>query len=92
MVKYVWDAQGIIDDDIKKATLVSAFQDHALTWYMKYSSDHPTESISAIQEALNKEFRLPKVGSPVGYWVQRDCNDAWRNFVGFGSEVGKCYP
>jgi len=56
VIKSLWDAQGIIDDNFKKATLVCALQDHTLTWYMKYSSDHPNEGIAVIQEALNKEF------------------------------------
>ena len=30
MVKVVWEAQGVTNDNIKKATLVSVFQDHAL--------------------------------------------------------------
>lgn len=60
VVKVVWEAQGIMDDNIKKATLVSALQDHALTWYIKYSSDHPNVGTEAIQDALNKEFRRMK--------------------------------
>jgi len=48
VIKSVWDAQGIIDDNIKKDTLVSALQDRALTWYMEYSSDHPNEGIAVI--------------------------------------------
>ncbi len=35
VIKSVWDAQGIIDENIKKATLVSALQDRVLTWYIK---------------------------------------------------------
>lgn len=60
VIKYVWDAQSITDDSINKATLVSVLQDCALTWYMKYSSDHPNEGLVVIQEALNKEFGQPK--------------------------------
>ena len=56
VIKSVWDTQGITNNNIKKATLVSALQDRALTWYMKYSSDHPNEGLVKIQEALNKEF------------------------------------
>lgn len=63
VIKSVWDVQGITNDKIKKATLVSALQDRALTWYMKYSSDHPTKDITTIQEALNKEFGCPKSGA-----------------------------
>lgn len=33
---------------------------HALTWYLKYSSDHPNAGITAIQDALDKEFDRPK--------------------------------
>jgi len=36
----VWQEQGIVDDNIRKATLVSALQDRALTWYIKHSNDH----------------------------------------------------
>lgn len=35
VIRSVWDAQGITDENIKKATLVSALQDRALTWYTK---------------------------------------------------------
>lgn len=48
------------DDNIKKATLVSVLQDRALTWYIKYSSDHSNVGITKIQDALNKEFGQPK--------------------------------
>jgi len=61
VVKVVWEVQGVIDDNIKKATLVSALQDHALTWYIKHSSDNPTAGITAIQVALTKEFSRPKL-------------------------------
>jgi len=61
VVKVVWEAQGIMDDNIKKATLVSALQDHALTWYIKHSSDHPNARIAEIKDALNKEFSQPKL-------------------------------
>ena len=40
VVRAVWEAQGVVDDNIKKATLVSALQDHTLTWYIKHSNDH----------------------------------------------------
>jgi len=56
VVRAVWEAQAIMDDNIKKATLVSALQDHRLTWYIKYSNDHPNAGITDIQAALNKEF------------------------------------
>lgn len=35
VIKFVWDTQGITDENIKKDTLDSALQDRALTWYIK---------------------------------------------------------
>ena len=52
----VWEAHRVTDDNIKKATLVSALQDRALTWYIKHSNDHSNGGIVEIQIALNKEF------------------------------------
>jgi len=60
MIWPVWDAQVITDENIKKATLVSALQDHTLMWYVKYLTDHPNEGIAALQDVLNKEFGWPK--------------------------------
>ena len=60
MVRAAWEAQGVTDDNIKKATLVSALQDRALNWYIKQSNDHPNAGITEIQNALNKEFSWPK--------------------------------
>ena len=60
VVKAVWEAQGVTNDHIKKATLVSALQDHALTWYIKYSNDNPNAGVADIQTTLNKEFSRPK--------------------------------
>jgi len=45
-----------MDDNIKKATLVSTLQDRALTWYIKHLNDHPNAGIAEIQNALNREF------------------------------------
>ena len=44
---------------MKKATLVSALQDRALTWYIKYSTDNPTSTLVDIQATLNREFTKP---------------------------------
>lgn len=55
-------AQGIIDDNINKATLVSAFQDRKLTWYMKYSSSNQTTGVVEILIELKNEFSRPKSG------------------------------
>jgi len=60
MVRVVWEAQGVTDDNIKKATLVSAMQDCTLTWYIKHSNDHPNAGVVEIQNALNREFSRPK--------------------------------
>ena len=49
-----------MDDNIKKATLVSTLKDRALTWYIKHSNAHPNAVIAEIQTALNKEFSRPK--------------------------------
>jgi len=48
MVRAVWEAQVVIDDNIKRATLVSMLQDRALTWYIKHSNDHPKVGIIKI--------------------------------------------
>lgn len=60
VVKAIWEAQGVIYDNVKKATLVSALQDRALTWYIKHSNDNPNAGIADIQVVLNKEFSRPK--------------------------------
>jgi len=52
VVRAVWEAQGVIDDNIKKATLVSALQDHALTWYINHSNNNSNAGITDIQAAL----------------------------------------
>ena len=61
VIRAVWEAQGVTDDNIKKVTLVSAQQDHVLTWYIKYSNDNPNAGITYIQSVLNNEFSRPKL-------------------------------
>lgn len=56
----MWEAQGVMDDNIKKKTLVSTLQDRALMWYIKHSNDNPNAGIANIQVALNREFSRPK--------------------------------
>lgn len=56
MVRVVWEVKGVTVDNIKKATLASALQDHMLTWYIKNSNDHPNAGIADIQNVLNREF------------------------------------
>lgn len=60
VVRAVWEAQGVMDDNIKKATLVSVLHDRTLTWYIKHSNDHTNAGIVEIEYALNKEFSWPK--------------------------------
>jgi len=60
IAKVVWEAQGIADDQMKKATLVSGLQDNALTWYIKYCTDNPTSALADIKTALNKDFSRSK--------------------------------
>lgn len=57
--KSIWEAQEVMDDNIKKAKLVSSLQDCALTWYMKHSNDNPNARIMDIQATVNKEFSRP---------------------------------
>ena len=58
-VKAVWEAHGIMDDQMKKATLVSDFHNRALTWYIKYYTDNLMSMLVDIQIMLNKEFSRP---------------------------------
>ena len=60
VVKAVWEAQGVKDDNIRKETLANALQDRALTWYIKHSNNNPNTGIADIQAVLNKEFSRPK--------------------------------
>ena len=60
VVRVVWEAQGVVDDNIKKDMLVSVLQDRTLTWYIKHSNDHQNTGIAEIQTALNREFSRPK--------------------------------
>lgn len=56
----IWEAQGVTDDHIKKATSVSALQDPALTWYIKYSNENQIVRVENIQAILKREFCRPK--------------------------------
>ena len=48
IVKAVWEAQGVIDDNMNKETLLSALQDCTLTRYIKYSNDNPNAGVEDI--------------------------------------------
>ena len=39
---------------------MSALQDRALTWYVKYYTDNPNTTLADTQQALNREFSKPK--------------------------------
>jgi len=69
MLRAIWEAQGVMDDNINKATLVSTLQDFTLTWYIKHSNDHPNAGIVDIQAILNREFSRPKseIQSIIGF-------------------------
>jgi len=45
---------------MKKEKLVTTLQDRALSWYIKYSTNHPTASLKDTKDALKNEFRKPK--------------------------------
>lgn len=59
----MWTTQHIIDDNIKKAQLVIALQDHVLTWYIKYCSNNTIASLADTKDALNNEFSKSKFES-----------------------------
>ena len=61
LVTSVWNAHGIMNDNIRKDTLDNALQDWALTWHIKYSSNHPTVGTAEIQTKLKKESRWPNL-------------------------------
>lgn len=60
VVKDVYETQGVTDNHINKAVLVSTLQDRVLTCYIKYSNDNPNVRVMDIQVALNREFSRPK--------------------------------
>jgi len=60
VMNVVWMVQQITDDNIKKAWLVTALQDHSLTWYIKYCSNNPLGTLTETKTTLNKEFTKPK--------------------------------
>lgn len=45
---------------MKKAQLVTALQDKALSWYIKFYTYKPTENILETEQVLNSEFKKPK--------------------------------
>ena len=55
----VWTAKNITYHDTKWAQLVTSFRDHALTWFMKFSSTQ-NHALADIKAAMIKEFKKPK--------------------------------
>lgn len=56
----VWEYQGIVDDQMKKETLLTSLQERVLTCYIKYYTDNPMATLVDIQTALNNEFSRTK--------------------------------
>ena len=55
----VWTTKNIMDQDTKRAQLVTSFRDRALTWFMKFSSTQ-NHALADIKAAMMKEFKKPK--------------------------------
>lgn len=81
VVRVVWEAHGVMDDNIKKATLVSTLQDRSLTWYIKYFRNYHNARIAEIWDALKKQFSQPKseTQSIIGFKeiVMLPCETPW---------------
>lgn len=60
----------VTDENIKKASLVSALQARVLMWYIKYSSDYSNAGIKMIQDALNTTFNWPKLETQSIIWFK----------------------
>ena len=55
----VWTTKHIMDQDIRRAQLVTSFRDRASTWFMKISSTQ-NYVLADIKKAMIKEFKKPK--------------------------------
>ena len=55
----MWNTKNIMDQDIRKAQLVTSFRDRDLTWFMKFSSTQ-SPTLDEIKAAITKEFKKPK--------------------------------
>ena len=58
----MWTTKSITDQDTKREQLVTSFRDHALTWFMKFSSTQ-NHALPVIKAAMIKEFKNPKFES-----------------------------
>ena len=44
-MKVVWKSHNIIDDQMKKETLVTTLQECVITWYIRYYTDNLTAAL-----------------------------------------------
>ena len=59
LCKAVWTAKNILDQDVRRAQLVTSFRDRALTWFMKFSSTQ-NYVLADIKKSMINEFKKPK--------------------------------
>ena len=59
LYKAVWTAKNIMDQNTRRAQLVTSFRDRALTWFMKFSSTQ-NYTLDDIKKEMIKEFKNPK--------------------------------
>ena len=52
VVDFVWTAENVVSDMVKRAQLSLAFEDKALDWYMQYIAQNGGASIQDIKHAL----------------------------------------
>ena len=55
----VWTAKNIMDQDIRRAQLVTSFRDRSLTCFMKFSSTQ-NHVLADIKTTMINEFKKPK--------------------------------
>ena len=55
----VWTAKNIMDQNTRRAQLVTSFRDRDLTWFMKFFSTQ-NYILADIKKAMIKEFKKPK--------------------------------
>ena len=59
LCEVAWTTKNIMDQDIRRAQLVTSFRDRALTWFMKFSSTQ-SHALDDIKAAIVKEFKKLK--------------------------------
>ena len=55
----VWTAKSIIDENTRRAQLITSFRDQDFTWFMKFSSTQ-NYILADIKKSMIKEFNKPK--------------------------------